>query len=172
MVLYIPSALKSVLMPYIASLKDIDITHKLIKAYVPFMFTAAVIITPVVWFAVIPIYGREFTSISVTIFDPFPGSICWGLFLIFSADFEGRGYPVLVSKISAVGTIPPLILGFLIIPIMKSTGAAIVCTLSQMAILSIAIIVYKKVSGLNLAESFLLQSKDLYKIKKSIKNII
>ena len=86
MLLYIPSAARSVLMPYIASSSDQEITPKLTRVLIIILSILALIFIPVMWILMPLVYGSEFAFSRILYFNSFAGN-----------HFLGDFYPVIIG---------------------------------------------------------------------------
>lgn len=168
MLLYVPAAIKSVLMPYIASLSDREITAKLSRLLLMVMSAMALILIPLVWMAVIPLYGKEFSFSRSLFLMLFPGSMFWGVFLLLASDIEGRGLPWQVSVVSMITALLTVGLSAMLIPIWNSTGAAIVSSITQGISMILAIRLYKRIVGVSFEQLLFPKMEDLYSLYKAV----
>jgi O-antigen/teichoic acid export membrane protein len=152
MLLYLPAAIRNVLVPYIANFSDKEITARLSRLLVAATGMVCVIIIPLVWVAVIPIYGKEFSFSRPLFLMLIPGSMFWGVFLLLASDVEGRGYPWRVSTISVITAVATAVLGMILIPLWNSVGAAIVSSIAQGISMILAVRLYKRMIGVNAAK--------------------
>lgn len=167
MLLYVPAAIKSVLMPYIASLSDREITARLSRLLLMVMSAMALILIPLVWMAVIPLYGKEFSFSRSLFLILFPGSMFWGVFLLLASDIEGRGLPWQVSVVSMITALLTVGLSAMLIPIWNSTGAAIVSSITQGISMILAIRLYKRIVGVSFEELLFPKMVDVYGLYKA-----
>ena len=161
MLLYLPAAIRNVLMPYIANFSDREITARLSRLLVMATSMVCVIIIPLVWVAVIPIYGTEFSFSRPLFLILMPGSIFWGIFLLLASDVEGRGHPWRVSMISMMTAVATAVLGLILIPSWNSVGAAIVSSVAQGISMFLVIQLYKRMIGVKLAQLLIPTVEDL-----------
>jgi O-antigen/teichoic acid export membrane protein len=159
--LYLPAAIRNVLMPYIANFSDREITARLSRLLVMATSMVCVIIIPLVWVAVIPIYGTEFSFSRPLFLILMPGSIFWGIFLLLASDVEGRGHPWRVSMISMMTAVATAVLGLILIPSWNSVGAAIVSSVAQGISMFLVIQLYKRMIGVKLAQLLIPTVEDL-----------
>lgn len=172
MLLYVPAAVKSVLMPYIARLSDREMTERLSRLLLFAMGSMAVVLTPIVWFGVIPLYGDQFSFSRTLFLILLPGSMSWGLFLLLASDMEGRGLPWRVSKISMMTALSTVVLSVVMIPMWGATGAAVVSSVTQGIAMILAFRVYKRMVGITFAELVVLRMEDLYSIYQAAHRLV
>lgn len=172
MLLYVPAAAKSVLMPYIAGFSDTEITARLSRLLLVFMSVMALVLIPLIWIAVIPIFGKEFAFSRPLFLVLIPGSMFWGLFLLLTSDIEGRGLPWRVSVISMFASLSTIGLGFVFIPLWNSTGAALVTLLTQGISMVLAIRLYKQVVGVRLGKLLFPKMEDLYSCYRVLDRLV
>lgn len=162
MFLYIPAAMKSVLMPYIAGFSDKEITARLSRLLLMVMGVMVLVFIPLIWILVVPLFGKEFAFSRTLFLILIPGSIFWGLFLLLSSDIEGRGLPWRISVISMVTSLSTVGLGAILIPVWNSTGAAIVSSVAQGISMVLAVRLYKRIIGVNFEQLLFPKMEDLY----------
>jgi O-antigen/teichoic acid export membrane protein len=170
--LYMPAAIRNVLMPYIANFSDKEMTAKLSRLLVMATTMTSVIIIPLVWVAVIPIYGKEFSFSRPLFLMLIPGSIFWGVFLLLASDIEGRGHPWRVSTISTITAVATAVLGLILIPMWNSTGAAIVSSVTQGVSMILALRLYKRMIGVNLIQLLIPTVEDLRSFVEVISHLV
>ncbi len=166
MLLYLPAAIRSVLMPYIASFSDREITAKLSRVLIIVMSFLSVVLIPLVWIGVIPIYGKEFCFSRTLFLILLPGTILWGVFILLASDIEGRGLPWRVSKISIISAVATVLLDLILIPIWDSTGAAIVSSITYGISMILAVRFYNRMMGVNMGQLLIPKVEDLYSLLK------
>jgi len=159
--LYLPTAVRNVLLPYIASSADSQITLKLAKSMMILMILLSFILFPLVWVGVIPIYGEEFSFSRVLFLVLLPGAFCFGVFSLLSSDIEGRGAPWRISNISAIGALFSIILNLILVPMWNSLGAAVVSSVICGLMMILAARIYKKMVGMPLRALLVAKKEDL-----------
>jgi len=166
LLLFVPGAIRNVLMPYIANYSDKEITAKLSRLLIIVMIVLSLILIPLVWIAVIPIYGREFNFSRCIFLLLLPGSIFWGVFLLLASDIEGRGLPLRVSMVSVMSALATILLGLILIPIWNAAGAAIVSSISHAITMVLAIGVYNRMIGVNWPQLLVPKQEDINRFLK------
>ena len=144
MFLYIPTAVRSVLMPYIAANGDQEITQKLSRLLVILLIGMAIILIPFVWVILVPLYGEAFASSRSLYLILLPGSLFWGIFTVISSDLEGRGLPWKVSTVSIISSVITVLLDFLLIPKLGVIGAAIASSVTHCLSMVMIAVVYTR----------------------------
>jgi O-antigen/teichoic acid export membrane protein len=152
-VLYLPAAIKNVLMPYLAASRGRDILGRLI-IICSVLFSLIGLANLLFWWHLIGIiYGEQFLDVKKLISILIPGSIFWGLYLMTSAAMEGHNRPGVVSLSGVAVSIVAILLYFLIIPAHAAVGAASVTGIVYLAsFLSIRILWKHENIRLGLAE--------------------
>lgn len=159
--LYGPTAVRNVLLPYIASYPDREITPRLSKLLIIVIGLLSLMLIPLVWLGVTPIYGKEFTFSRVLFMILLPGAIFWGVFSLLSSDIEGRGLPWRVSNISVASALVAIALDLILIPIWGSLGAAAVSSITcGMAMILVARF-YKQMIGIRMRQLLVPKTEDL-----------
>lgn len=148
MLLYLPGAIRTVLMPYIARFSEREITSKLSRMLVLSMILLSFFLIPLVWIAVIPIYGQDFGFSRQVFLLLVPGAVFWGVFALLSSDIEGRGRPGSVSIISMLSALATAGLGLIFIPLWNAVGAAMVHSVSHAITMFLAIRLYRRMIGI------------------------
>jgi len=172
MLLYMPAAIRTVLTPYIARFSDKDITARLCRLLVMVMSMVCLILIPLVWVGVIPVYGKAFSFSRLLFLMLIPGAIFWGVFLLLASDMEGRGLPWRVSKVSLTTAPATALLCLLLIPLWNSVGAAIVASLTQCMSMILAVRVYKRTVGVNPAQLLIPTGEEFYGFLKIVNHPI
>jgi O-antigen/teichoic acid export membrane protein len=172
MLLYMPAAIRNVLLPHIASVSDKAITAKLSRLLVMVVSMVSMIIVPLVWAAVIPIYGKEFSFSRPLFLILIPGSLFWGVFLLLASDIEGRGHPWRISMVSTITVVATAVSGLILIPIWNSVGAAIVSSITQGISMILAVRLYKRMIGVNSAQLLIPTVEDLHSFLRVINHLI
>lgn len=158
--LYIPTAVRNVLLPYIASYADQGITSKVAKILMIMMTLSSFILIPLVWVGVIPIYGEEFASSRGLFLMLLPGAIFFGVFSLLSSDIEGRGTPWRVSNISVICALFSIGLNLILIPLWNSLGAALVSSITCGVMMILASRIYKRMVGTPMRELLIPKGAD------------
>ena len=166
MILYVPAAIRNVLMPYIASSADRAITPKLSRLLIMAMALLSLSLIPLVWVSVIPIYGVEFHFSRDLFLLLLPGSIFWGVFLLISSDIDGRGFPFRVSRVLIASAFTTVGMGLVLIPLWNAAGAAIVCSLSHALTMTLIIRVYNRMVEGNFSQLLIPKQEDIYRFMK------
>ena len=170
--LYGPTAVRNVLLPYIASYPDREITSKLSKLLIIVISLLSFMLIPLVWLGVPPIYGEEFTFSRVLFMVLLPGAIFWGIFSLLSSDIEGRGLPWRVSNISVVSALVAIALNLILIPIWNSLGAAAVSSITCGMSMILAARFYKQMIGIKMRQLFVPQAEDIDDFFRTINHFI
>ena len=160
--LYMPAAMRNVLLPYIANFSDNEMTAKLSRLLMIGMSGLSLLLIPLVWLGVIPIYGRDFSFSRILFLILLPGSIFWGIFLLLSSDIEGRGFPWRVSMISVITAVATVILDLILIPIWDATGAAAVSSFTHAISMILAVRLYNRMIGINIRQLLIPKKEDFY----------
>jgi 1,2-diacylglycerol 3-alpha-glucosyltransferase len=160
MFLYIPTAARSVLMPYIAGQGNREITPRLSRLILLTLVGLSVFLIPIVWIFLLPIYGEQFAYSRVLFLILLPGTIFWGIFALISSDIEGRGMPLKVSYISMLCAISTVILDLLLIPSLAATGAAITSSITYGMAMILVIFLYSRETGTRPLEVIAPQKED------------
>jgi O-antigen/teichoic acid export membrane protein len=171
MLLYLPAAIRNVLLPHIANVSDTEITARLSRFLVIATSAVCVITIPLVWVSVIPIYGAEFSFSRPLFLILIPGSVFWGIFLLLTSDVEGRGNPWRVSIISMMTAVATVVLGLILIPSWNSVGAAIVSSVVQGISMFLAIQLYRRMIRTKAAPLFIPTAEDLRGLVKIINRV-
>jgi O-antigen/teichoic acid export membrane protein len=158
---YLPTAARNVLLPFVASYADTQITSRLSRLMIIFMSLIAILLIPFVWAMVVPVYGAEFAPARSLFLILLPGMICWGVFTLLSSDIEGRGFPLQISMISVVGALAAITLDWLLIPIWHATGAAVVSSLTYAFSMLLAARLYRHLLGVQMNKVLLPRLADL-----------
>lgn len=90
------------------------------------------------------LFGEEFKGITPIIRIMAPGIVFFGIVLIQGFYFSSTGKHYINALASSVGLLVTIILGFLLIPMFKSTGAAVTASISYGITALIVIIFYKR----------------------------
>jgi O-antigen/teichoic acid export membrane protein len=159
--LYIPAAAKSVLMPYIANQGNKDITPKLSRLLILTLSFLSIGLIPLVWLAILPIYGQEFSYSRILFLILLPGTIFWGVFSLLTSDLEGRGLPWKASTVLVISAILTVILDIALIPVMGAMGAAVVSTISYAFTMLLALFLYQRVTGVRAREVLVPKASDI-----------
>ncbi len=166
LLLFVPGAIRNVLMPYIANYSDKEITAKLSRLLIIVMIILSFILIPLVWIVVTPIYGREFNFSRCIFLLLLPGSIFWGVFLLLASDIEGRGLPLRVSMVLVMSTLATVVLGLILIPMWNAAGAAMVSSISHAITMVLAIGVYNHMIGVNWRQLLVPKQEDVRRFLK------
>ena len=158
---YLPTAVRNVLMPFVAREADSQITSRLSRLMIIILSLAAVLLLPLVWVLVIPVYGPEFAGARPLFLMLLPGMIFWGVFTLLASDIEGRGFPLQVSIVSVISAIAAVTLDWLLIPIWNATGAAVVSSLTYGLAMLLAALVYRRLLGIRVNKVLLPRLADL-----------
>ena len=161
MLLYIPTAVKSVLMPFIASQGSREITPGLSRLLILILSILSVGLIPVVWIGLIPFYGVEFGFSRFLFLVLLPGSICWAIFSLLSADLEGRGLPWKASTISMATAATTILLDMILIPSSGALGAALASTISYALAMLLAVILYRRITGVRVGSMLFPRGEDI-----------
>jgi O-antigen/teichoic acid export membrane protein len=161
MLSYLPVAIRNVLMPFIASYADTQITSRLSRLLIVVMSVVAILIIPLVWVIVIPLYGAEFAYSRVLFVILLPGMIFWGIFTLLASDIEGRGFPLQISVVSMICAIATIALDLALIPIWGSTGAAVVSSITYALSMILAINLYRRLVGVRASSILIPKLADL-----------
>ena len=159
--LYLPTAVRNVLLPYIASYPNREITAKLAKMLMIMMIFLMFIIIPLGWIGIIPIYGDEFSFSRVLFLILLPGALFFGIFSLLSSDIEGRGAPGRVSRIAVIGAGVSIGLGLIFIPFWNSLGAAVVSSIMSGLMMVLSCRIYRRMLGVSMTELLIPQKADL-----------
>jgi len=169
---YIPTAIKSVLLPYIANENQFTqssskITIKITQISFLMLISIGLILFLLINFFLIPIYGINFQE-SIKLFAILiPGTIFWGEYSILAADLEGRNMPIVVSICSFIGGFITIILDILLIPAFGATGAALASSIAYFFSFLILSIIFSKITKEKFAY-ILFPSLETIKITKRI----
>lgn len=173
--LYMPAAMRNVLLPYIANSSDKEVTAKLSRLLIIGMSGLSLVLIPLVWVGVIPIYGMDFSFSRPLFLLLLPGTFFWGVFLLLSSDIEGRGFPWRVSMISMISAVSAVVLGFILIPLWDSTGAAIVSSFTHGIAMILVVRLYTRMIGVRIGQLLIPTREDYYTIlrvtNESITNV-
>ena len=172
MLLYIPTAVRSVLMPYVARHMDREITSKLSRLLILVMGLLSVVIIPLVWVMITPVYGQEFTSSRVLFLFLLPGVMFWGVFILLASDVEGRGLPWRISAVSMISALVLIGLDLVLIPRFNSVGAAIASSITHGISMILAVRLYYRITGINPVHVFVPKPEDIQLIFKYVNNLI
>jgi O-antigen/teichoic acid export membrane protein len=159
--LYLPTAVRNVLLPYIASYADQEITSKLTKILRIMMILSSFILIPLVWVGVIPIYGEEFAFSRGLFLILLPGALFFGVFSLLSSDIEGRGTPWRISNISVISALFSIGLNLILIPMWNSLGAAVVSSITCGLMMILASRIYKRMVGMPTRELLVPKGADI-----------
>jgi O-antigen/teichoic acid export membrane protein len=171
MFLYIPKATRNVLMPYIANQGSKDMTTRLSRLNVLILSFATLIIIPIVWVALLPIYGVEFSFSRILFLVLLPGTIFWGVFSLLSSDLEGRGLPWKASVISIMSAIATITLDIVFIPSMGALGAAMASTVTYALSMLLAVIVYRRITGVKASTILIPNTTDVRLLRNALSRI-
>lgn len=158
---YLPTAVRNVLMPFVASDTDTQITSRLSRLMIIIMSLAAVLMLPFVWLLLVPVYGAEFAGARPLFLMLLPGMIFWGVFTLLASDIEGRGFPLQVSIVSMLSAAAAVTLDWMLIPIWGATGAAVVSSLTYGLAMLLAAYVYQRMLGIRVNKVLLPRLADL-----------
>jgi O-antigen/teichoic acid export membrane protein len=172
MLLYLPMAIRNVLLPYIARYSDGEVTAKLSRLLIIVMCFLSLIIIPAIWVAVVPIYGKAFSYSRVLFLILLPGTIFWGIFCLLASDLEGRGLPWQVSVVSMVSALISIALCLILIPIWNSTGAAVVSSITYGLSMILAANIYGRRTGVNMSQFLIPKAEDFQWLIKVNSNYI
>ena len=125
------------------------------------MSVVAILIIPLVWVIVIPLYGAEFAYSRVLFVILLPGMIFWGIFTLLASDIEGRGFPLQISVVSMICAIATIALDLALIPIWGSTGAAVVSSITYALSMVLAINLYRRLVGVRASSILIPKLADL-----------
>jgi O-antigen/teichoic acid export membrane protein len=159
--LYVPTAVKSVLMPYIASQGSKEITPKLSRLLILIQSVLSVGLIPVVWFIVKPFFGDEFGFSRILFLVLLPGSTFWAIFGLLTSDLEGRGLPWKASSISMASALATIILDIALIPVWGALGAALASTITYAISMLLAVVLYQRITGVRMNSILIPRSTDI-----------
>ena len=161
MLSYLPVAIRNVLMPFVASDAETRITSRLSRLLILTMSLTAILMIPIVWVMVIPVYGAEFAGARPLFLILLPGMIFWGVFTLLASDIEGRGFPLQISIISTLSAIAAISLDWLLIPVWNATGAAVVSSVTYGLAMLLAAYLYHRMLGIQVGKILLPKLADL-----------
>ena len=134
MLSYGPTALKTVLMPHVASsalATPGSMTSRLTRSLVLAVGGLVPLLMLAVHFLLVPVYGEAFAPSWWPFLLLLPGTVMWLVFGVIGADIEGRGRPGLVSLASLVAAACTIVLDFLLVPPFGAPGAAIASSIAH-----------------------------------------
>jgi O-antigen/teichoic acid export membrane protein len=172
MLLYIPAAMKSVLMPYIARQGNKEITPRLSRLLILVLTALAFVMIPVVWVALVPIYGIEFSYSRTLFLVLLPGTIFWGVFSLLSSDLEGRGLPWKASTISMASAVMTIILDIALIPLLGALGAAVVSSITYAFSMLLAVVLYRRLTGVSTTDILIPKTEDIRLLVENVSNYL
>ena len=169
----LPQGLQTVLFPRVASLDEsarmgelsVDETDeavaKAVRHGVLLTIPAAVLISALLLFAVPLLYGTSFHQTTPLGFILLPGVLLLGIGKVLSSAITGRGFPRYSLYITAVSM--PLTLGlyFLLIPPYAAWGAATASSLSYALSALLALVFFRRVTGIGLRRALIPLSEDI-----------
>ncbi len=169
----LPQALQIVLFPRAASLDESarlgEVTAeesdaalaKAIRHGVLLTIPAAMLISAVLLVAVPILYGDKFHDATALGFLLLPGVLLLGIGKILSSAIAGRGYPRYTLYIAAISMPLTLVLYFSLIPAFEAWGAAIGSSISYALSALLALVFFRKVTGIGMRESLVPVSSDV-----------
>jgi O-antigen/teichoic acid export membrane protein len=169
----LPQALQTVLFPRAASLDEAALSGeitadesdaavaKAVRHGVLLTLPAAVIISLLLLVAIPVLYGHEFHDSILLGFILLPGVLLLGIGKVLSSAIAGRGFPRYTLYVAAIST--PLTLGlyFLLIPPYHEWGAAVGSSISYALSALLALIFFRRVTGIGLSEALIPLSEDV-----------
>jgi O-antigen/teichoic acid export membrane protein len=132
----------------------------------------SVVIIPLVWVMVTPVYGQEFAFSRVLFLFLFPGVMFWGVFILLASDVEGRGLPWRISAVSMISAFVMISLDLVLIPRFNSVGAAIASSITHGMSMILAARLYYRITGINPVQVFVPKLEDIRLIFNSVNNLI
>ena len=172
MLSYLPTAIRNVLMPFVANYSEAQITSRLSRLLIIAMSLIAILIIPLVWVLVVPVYGAEFASARSLFLILLPGMIFWGVFTLLSSDIEGRGFPLQISIVSVISALAAISLDWLLIPVWNATGAAVVSSATYALAMLLAAVLYRRLLGVQVNRVLLPRLADLRFISEATSSLL
>ena len=172
MLLYVPKAIRSVLLPFIASHTESKITAQLSRLLILGMFFLFLLMIPAIWIAIPLFFGVEFSFSRVLFLLLAPGTAFWGIYVLISSDIEGRGFPFRVSKVSMISAVATIVLDLMLIPILGNAGASIVSSLTYGIAMLLIVHLYKETVGIGFRRMLIPQKEDFRLLVKVVRHVM
>lgn len=169
----VPAAISTVLFARTANSSSNDAASKRTAKLLRISLLPLVVLSLLLWvfspFLVNLFYGIDFIEAGSVIRLLLPGIVMMVLHQVLYADISGKGQPLLVLNIYVVTLIINVILNMILIPQMGINGAALSSTISYIVGAVGISRKYKKFSGLNYSDFFILKKEDVELIINKIK---
>lgn len=174
LLLFIPESVGTVLYPKLAYMSGKELAEKFLSTLrISMVLTLAIalIIFATIKYVLPWMYGVVYEeSIKLTYFLLF-GMVMFSSYHLFSSYFQATGRPHVLVAVLSIGLVVKTILCFIFIPVMNSSGAAIVSVLSYLVCFLIFLRIFIKETRFRTKQIFVLEPSDFNIIKNSFKAI-
>ena len=169
------NAVQTILFPKVASTTTVKATQMTAHANrntLMISFFAALGLGSLSYWIILLLYGQAYVPATMGLIWLLPGIVAFSVVKILYSDLAGRGYPEVGSYITG-GAIAATIIGdFVLIPTKGLVGAAQASSVAYIISAIIAIVIYKKMTHIELSLLLLPQREDLVAYKKIATSII
>jgi O-antigen/teichoic acid export membrane protein len=175
MLSYGPTALKTVLMPHVASSASTtpgSLTSRLTRLMILAVGALVLMLLVAVRFLLVPLYGEAFAASWWPFLLLLPGTMMWLVFGVIGADIEGRGRPGLVSLASLIAAVCTIILDFLLVPRLGAQGAAIASSVAYSAAALGGSFIFYRLTGERIRRQFIPTPDDWKDLIRLIRNLL
>lgn len=165
-----PTALRTVLMPYVASTSPASGsgTTRITRSAVMVLGILALTLLLLSWFLLEPVYGRAFSGSWWPFVILLPGTICWLVLGLLNAHIEGRGRPGLASLAFIVAGVSTILLDFVLIPRLGALGAAFASSISNILAALCGSAIYFRLAGEGMLKQFIPTIGDVRDLRRAI----